>query len=110
MIPAHSGSEAEAVAGGVRAAFESRDMAALGRWLDEHVRWGGEEETPQTCHTRADVLNRLAAQAAAGVETHVTEVVPGDESILVGSRVKRPVRDGFSREHSVYQVLKVRDG
>ena len=110
MTGAHNGSEAEAVARGVQAAFESRDLGAFGMLLDEHVRWGGEEETPQTCHTRADVLYRLAAQAAAGVETHVTEVVPGDESILVGLRVKRPVRDGFSREHSVYQVLKVRNG
>lgn len=28
----------------------------------------------------------------------------------VGLRVKRPVRDGFSREPSVYQVLRVRNG
>jgi uncharacterized glyoxalase superfamily protein PhnB len=52
----------------------------------------------------------MAAQVAAGVETDVVEAVPGLGSVMLGLRVRRGVGEGFTRERSVYQVLKVRNG
>ena len=101
--------DTELVATRSRAALEARDLSALGALLDQDVRWGGPEDTPETCHSRADVLSRLARQLAAGVETQVNEVVPGDEAILLGLQVKRPVQGGYGRERSIHQVLSVRD-
>jgi hypothetical protein len=101
--------DAEEVAARLRPAFESADVAAFGEVLDENVRWGGEDETPETCHTRAQVLERLAKQRAAGMRTQVLEVVPGAEAVLVGFDVKWPVSEGFTRQRTVYQVMKVRD-
>jgi ketosteroid isomerase-like protein/uncharacterized glyoxalase superfamily protein PhnB len=110
MNQAHDHSDSETVAAQLRAAFESRDLAALGAVLDDDVRWGGEEDTPETCRSRAQVLERLAHQRANGVETGVIEVVPGHQAVLLGLTVKRPVGGDFSREHNVYQVLSLRDG
>src|SRR5258708_6774887 len=75
--------------------------------LDDSVRWGGEKDTPETCHSRTHVLDRLARQRANGLETQVIEVVPCEGAVLLGLRVKRPVPGGFAREQSVYQVLSV---
>ena len=48
--------EAQAIAERLRSALEGRDLTTLAGILDPDVRWGGEEDTPQTCHNRADVL------------------------------------------------------
>jgi hypothetical protein len=74
------------------------------------VRWGREDDTPETCHTRAQVLDRIGKQRAAGMQTQVLEVVPGTEAVLVGLDVKWPVSEGFARRRTIYQVMKVRDG
>jgi len=92
----------------LRAAFESADLEAYGTLLDENVRWGPAEETPETCHSRAQVLERLAIQREAGMQTELLDVIPGADAVVVGFNVKRPVQGGFTREHTVYQVLKVR--
>ena len=42
------------------------------------------------------------------MQTELLEVIPGADAVVVGLNVKRPVQGGFAREHSVYQVLKVR--
>ncbi len=47
---------AAAVAALWKTAFAAHDLAALEPLLDEKVRWGGAEDTPQTCHSRAEVL------------------------------------------------------
>lgn len=101
--------ETEAVATRLHAAFDSADLAALGAVLHENVRWGGDEETPDTCHTRAQVLERLAKQRASGMQTKVLEVVPGADAVLVSIDVKWPVSEGFARQRMVYQVMKVHD-
>jgi ketosteroid isomerase-like protein len=100
----------EAVAAGLRAAFDSADLAAFGAVLDEHVRWGSEEDTAETCHTRAQVLERLENQRVAGMQTQVLEVTPGAEAVLAGFELSWPVAEGFARQRTVYWVMKVRDG
>jgi ketosteroid isomerase-like protein len=109
MTHAYSPTENEAVAARVRAALESGDLAAFGALLDSEVRWGPETDTPETCHTRAQVLERLASQRAAGMHMQVFEVAPGADAVLVGLNVKRSVPGGFARARTVYEVLKVRN-
>ena len=102
--------DSQLVATRLRAAVESQDLEAYGALLDEHVRWGPAEETPETCHSRQQVLARLAAQRARGMHTQLIEVVAaGTDAVLVGFNVKRPVEGGFARENVVYQVLKLRN-
>jgi ketosteroid isomerase-like protein len=92
----------------LRAALESRDSDVFGALLADDVRWGGPEDTSETCHSREDVLKRLAGRSAAGVETTLLEVVPGANSMLVGFRVRRPEAGGSRRERTVYQVMTLR--
>ena len=95
----------------LRAALETRDVDGFGRLLADDVRWGGAEETPETCHSRSDVLDRLAGLDRAGVERAVLEVVPGVGAVLVGFRVvNRPEPGASRRERTVYQVMAVRGG
>src|SRR5712691_3008236 len=94
----------------LRSALETRNLDAFGTLLAEDVRWVGPEETPETCHSRSDVLNQLAALSGAGVDTTLLEVVPGVDSILVGFRVNRPAPGGARRGRTVYQVMSVRGG
>ena len=105
----HVHRETQVAAARLRAALEAGDLDGFGALLDDNVRWGGAEDTPETCHTRTEVLNRLRQQREAGVETQVLEVTPGHDGIVAGFHVKQPVRDGFAREFSVYQVLEVRN-
>jgi hypothetical protein len=100
--------ETATIVADIRVAVESRDLTALAELRDARA-VGGDEDAPETCHTRADMLNRLASQVAAGVETHVLAVLPGDESILLGLSVKRAVGNEFSHERSIYQVLRIRN-
>jgi ketosteroid isomerase-like protein len=104
---AHTDSQSVAVR--LRAAMESQDLEAYGALLDDNVRWGPADETPETCHSRAQVLKRLATQRARGMQTQLLEVVPGDSTLLVGFNVKSPVEGGFLRGQTRYQVLRVRN-
>ncbi len=93
-----------------KTAFAANDLAALEPLLDDNVRWGGPEETPQTCHTRAEVLARLAHQAAHGATARVAEVAAGPDAFLVELDVTHPETPEHQRERTVYQVLTVADG
>lgn len=83
--------EARHVAERLRPALDSGDPAAYADLLDDNVRWGGAEETPETCHGRAQVLAWLEAQRASGLRTQLVEVVPGGGAVLAVLNVARPV-------------------
>lgn len=105
----HVHPETELMAARLRAALTSADLEAYASLLDEAVRWGPAEETPETCHGRTQVLERLTTQRAAGMQTRLLEVVPGHDGVLVGVNVKWPAQGGFAREQTRYQVLKIRN-
>jgi hypothetical protein len=69
MTQVHHPTDTEIVAAELRVAPESRDLTAYGTVLDDNVRWGGDEDTPETYHSRTHVLGRLARQRANGLET-----------------------------------------
>ena len=99
----------EHVAARWRAAFAAHDLAALEPLLDENVRWGGAEDTPQTCRTRSEVLARLAQQAAHGTTARIVEVGVGPDTFLVELDVTHRETPEHQRERIVFQVLTVAD-
>jgi hypothetical protein len=99
----------EHVAARWRAAFAARDLAALEQLLDENVRWGDAEDTPQTCHSRSEVLASLAHQAAHGASVRVVDVAAGPEAFVIELDVTHRETPEHQRERTVYQVLTVRN-
>jgi len=109
MTQSQTTPEIEAVAAALRDALDPINLNALGTLLDENVRWGGPEDTPETCHSRADVLNWLDKRRQGGRETTVLEVVPGEYGILLTLNVRQPAQPGHDHDHhwTAYQALKV---
>lgn len=98
---------ADRVAAGLRAAYESADLAALGELLHPDVRWGGEQDTPDTCHNRSDVLNWYGRVYQSGLRATVTEVLTGPDAVLLALRVSgREPGETFV----VHQVFRLTDG
>jgi hypothetical protein len=93
------------------AALESDDPQALGVLLHPRVRWGGEEETPETCHSRGDVLAWYGRLHAAGVRARVKETVLAQRAVVLGLVVSGPGfgPDGPRPDH-VFQVFRLSDG
>ena len=103
-------STAEAVAERLREAFESEDLALLGPLLDPRVRWGGQEETEQTCHSRSDVLAWYGQAQAAGVTAQVAEAVVLDDAVVLALAMSGPARGpNAKRPGTVFQVFHLAD-
>jgi hypothetical protein len=103
--------EPDDVAARLREAFTTGDPELLAPLLDPHVRWGGEGETPQTCHSRGDVLAWYGRTRAAGVRAEVTEVQVRDRAVVLGLALSGPVQgpDG-DRPDQVFQTFRLVDG
>ena len=102
----HTSSDASGFAVQLRTALESGELNAFGELLADDVRWGGPEDTPDVCHSREDVLRRLAGMRSAGMRTSVLEVTAADNSVLVGFKTS----GGGGRQRTVFQALTLRDG
>jgi hypothetical protein len=102
---------AEVMAARLREAFAAGDLTALGPLLDPDVRWGGEEETEQTCHSRSDVLAWYRQLQAAGVGAQITETLVREGAVVLtfelAGRERGP--DG-PRPDVVHQVFRLVDG
>src|ERR1051326_8516395 len=111
MTQNQTNAEIEATAARLRDALDPLDRDALAALLDDNVRWGGEEDTRDTCHSRGAVLKRLDEQQRRGVQTSVLEVTPGEHGVLVALKVRQPAHAGHDHDHewTVYQALSVRD-
>lgn len=72
------------------AAIESEDEDLLTSALDPALRWGGEEETPETCHTREEVVACYRLLRAAGVRATVEEVAAQGDAVVFGLALTRP--------------------
>ena len=64
-------------------AFASRDFGRLATLLHPQVRWGGDEETDETCHGPEAVVDCCAALLSNEVTAHVDEVVVTGQRIMV---------------------------
>lgn len=97
------------IAARLRAGLETPDQALLASLLDAEVRWGGAEETPATCHSRAAVLRWYQGLHQAGVRARVTETIALPHAVILALAVTGP--DAASPlPESVYQVFQIRGG
>ncbi len=100
-----------ALAARLKTALESRDRDLLDQLLAPNVRWGGEEETPDTCHNRTDVLRWYEELDAHGVRARVEETINDSDAIVLGLRITWPDHESSeARMFTRYQVFRVVDG
>ena len=95
--------DAQAIARRLTSALEARDLESLGEILAPDVRWGGEEDTPQTCHSRADVLAWYGGLHARGFRASVVEAAVEPDRIVLTLDVTRP-GGGTSRNEQVFRI------
>lgn len=82
---ASAAEESAALAGRVRAALESGDLAAIRNLLGPSARWGAPEgHGGADCRDRDQVIAWWARARAAGARAVVTEMTAGPGTLLVG--------------------------
>lgn len=108
MLPPNAG--AEVVAAALPAAFAARDPAALGLLLREDVRWGGEDETADSCGSRDEVRAYYTALLAQGVTIGVVEAVVSANQVLARLSVAWPAGDGGVHRSERQVRISVRGG
>ncbi|WP_042422168.1 nuclear transport factor 2 family protein [Streptacidiphilus anmyonensis] len=99
---------AETLAGRLTEAFGTSNLALLGELLSPDVRWGGEEETPETCHSRSDVLAWYGRLNASGLRAQVTETIVRVQAVVLGLDVSGPERGPDGERPN--QVFRIADG
>ena len=95
--------EAQAIAEHLRSAFEQQDLGILAGVLDPEVRWGGEEDTPETCHNRADVLAWYRGLIDRGFRATVAATAVEPDRVVLTLDVTRP-GGGTTRNHQVFRI------
>lgn len=84
--------DASQVAVALRDALERRTPQAFEPLLDQDVRWGGVEDTDQTCHGRADVLAFYSQLLTDGTTLDVRDMQ------VEGERIRLQVRVGSTSD------------
>jgi len=102
----------EAVAAGLTAAFAVGDLDQLAPLLAAEVRWGGDEDTEQTCHSRAQVLAWYQRLRAQGVRVQVlgTQIRGDTVALLMAVQWPDGWEDAGHRRSTQAQVFRIRDG
>jgi hypothetical protein len=100
------------LADALKAAYEQRDTKRLAPLLAADVRWGGEEETPETCHSDRDALAWHERVRIQGADAQVEEVLVRERGVVLGLRVSLPNRAaaGAPDWSRVWQSFAVDDG
>ena len=80
----------QTLADSLKAAYDERDARRLAPLLAADVRWGGEEETPDTCHSAREALAWYERLRVEGVGAEVQEVVLRERAVVLGLLVTRP--------------------
>lgn len=81
------------------------NLGAFTDLLHPDVRWGGEEDTEDTCHSRADVEQWLGRLLGTGVVLRLHEVREIGEHLLLDVRV-----EGLPDVLQRWERAHVRDG
>ncbi len=109
----------EAVGAGLTTAFTVGDLDRLAPLLAPDVRWGGDGDTPQTCHSRAEVPAWYRRLQVRGVRVQVEHTeIRGDTVVLriaVQWRTATTRTSGRRRRRSLFRVrdglvVDIRDG
>jgi SnoaL-like domain len=100
----------QALADTLEAAFDQRDAALLAPLLAADVRWGSEEETPETCHSDREVLAWYERLRAEGAGAQVEEVVVRERAVVLGLLVSMPGQAPERDLMRLWQTFAVADG
>jgi hypothetical protein len=100
----------EAMAATLKAAFDQDDAGRLAPVLAADVRWGGEEETPETCHTDLEALAWYERLRLQGVGAQVEEVLVRESAVVLGLLVTRPSDSAADDRARVWQAFVVSEG
>ena len=93
------------VAAALPAVFAARTRQAFERLLADNVRWGGEDDTEQTCHNREQAGDTYAALLAGSAQLAVLSTVVDGDEVLARVHVRGPDQDYETRV-----LITVRDG
>ncbi|MCU1458793.1 MAG: hypothetical protein JWL73_2885 [Actinomycetia bacterium] len=100
--------DAEAVAAALPAAFASARVDAICDLMAAGVRWGRDEDTPETCHNRDNVRRHLETLFRGGLEVTV------DKTAVVGSRILASLSYRFAVRSAPpierFEIMTVVDG
>ena len=103
--------EASEVAERIKVALQSADLEAFTDLLDPDVHWGAPDDDAPSCQNRKQVLGWYQRGRDDGVRADVTEVVPADNRLLVGLRVRRnPAAAAAGDAVERWQVMTIRGG
>jgi hypothetical protein len=95
----------------LREAFDREDPAQLASLLASDVRWGGEEDSEDTCHTRDDVLAWYRQLQDRGVRARVTEMLDAGGCVILGLSLQSGAAGPRGPlPPRVFQVFRVVDG
>lgn len=107
MTPAVT--DESSVAEALRTAFETRDLEAFGALLADDVRWG-DDDLPQRCRSRADVLGVFSRALADGADADFVEVRPGRGAVLCEIVVRWPLAEERPETRRIFQVFRLKGG
>lgn len=93
----------------IRAVYQAADLEAFGRLLAEDVRWG-DDDHPNRCRGRADVLNTFERGMDSGVTAEIVETRSGPGGVLCRLRVNRADPADRPRGIDFVHVFLIRDG
>jgi hypothetical protein len=98
----------EEVAERITVAFATKNLTAFGWLLADDVRWG-DDDHPNKCRSRSDVIATFARLLGEGVDGEVTEAIVGPNGVAVRLQVRWP-NPGRGRSATFYQTYLVHDG
>jgi hypothetical protein len=98
----------EQLAEQLRSAFATKDLDLLGQLLAPDVRWG-DDDHPNKCRNRSDVVATFDRLLGEGVEGTVTTAITGPNGVAVLLHVEWP-NPGEGRGVNFYQSYIVSDG
>ncbi len=96
------------IADQISTAFATNNLDMLGRLLADNARWG-DDDHPNKCRSRSDVIATFDRLLGEGVDGEVTETITGPNGIAVLLHVRWP-NPGEDRGVNFYQSYLVRDG
>jgi hypothetical protein len=98
----------ERLAAQLQSAFASKDLGTLGQLLAPDARWG-DDDHPNRCRSRADVVATFNRLLGEGVEGTVTEAVVGPHGVAALLHVAWP-NPGEGRSVDFYHSYLVANG
>ncbi len=98
----------EQIADQLRSAFAHKDLDALGTMLADDARWG-DDDHPNRCRSRSDVIGTFRRMLGEGVDGSVTETVIRPKGVALKLHVQWP-NPGEGRGVNFWQSYIVTDG